>query len=91
MSTTWDVPDDFVDNECCYIIKIPKGTRGLDVSHHSAHSTENEFIIDKGYQFKVVGIYEFSKLSKDPINDGETRWVLHPPVIALELIQSSES
>lgn len=91
MSTTWDVPDDFVDNECCYIIKIPKGTRGLDVSHHSAHSTENELIIDKGYQFKVVGIYEFSKLSKDPINDGETRWVLHPPVIALELIQSSES
>lgn len=91
MSTTWDVPDDFVDNECCYIIKIPKGTRGLDVSHHSAHSTENEFIIDKGYQFKVVGIYEFSKLSKDPINDGETRWVLHPPVIALELIPSSES
>lgn len=91
MSTTWDVPDDFVDNECCYIIKIPKGTRGLDVSHHSAHSTENELIIDKGYQFKVVGIYEFSKLSKDPINDGETRWVLHPPVIALELIPSSES
>lgn len=91
MSTTWDVPDDFVDNECCYIIKIPKGTRGLDVSHHSAHSTENELIIDKGYQFKVVGIYEFSKLSKDPINDGETRWVLHPPVIALELITSSES
>lgn len=91
MSTTWDVPDDFVDNECCYIIKIPKGTRGLDVSHHSAHSTENELIIDKGYQFKVVGIYEFSKLSKDPINDGETRWALHPPVIALELIPSSES
>lgn len=91
MSTTWDVPDDFVDNECCYIIKIPKGTRGLDVSHHSAHSTENEFIIDKGYQFKVVGVYEFSKLSKDTINDGETRWSKHPPVIALELIPSSES
>lgn len=91
MSTTWDVPDDFVDNECCYIIKIPKGTRGLDVSHHSAHSTENEFIIDKGYQFKVVGVYEFSKLSKDMINDGETRWSKRPPVIALELIQSSES
>lgn len=91
MSTTWDVPDDFVDNECCYIIKIPKGTRGLDVSHHSAHSTENELIIDKGYQFKVVGIYEFSKLSKDMINDGETRWSKHPPVIALELIPSSES
>ena len=91
MSTTWDVPDDFIDNECCYIIKIPKGTRGLDVSHHSAHSTENEFIIDKGYQFKVVGIYEFSKLSKDPINNGETRWSKRPPVIALELIPSSES
>lgn len=91
MSTTWDVPDDFVDNECCYIIKIPKGTRGLDVSHHSAHSTENELIIDKGYQFKVVGIYEFSKLSKDPINDGETRWSKHPPVIALELIPSAAS
>ena len=91
MSTTWDVPDDFIDNECCYIIKIPKGTRGLDVSHYSAHSTENEFIIDKGYKFKVVGVYEFSKLSKDMINDGETRWSKRPPVIALELIPSSES
>lgn len=88
MSTTWKVPKHFSCAETGFIIKIPKGTRAIDVSGISNHPYENELLIDKGYRFKVVGIYENSKLS-EIISDGkkiETVWSDQHPIIALELI-----
>lgn len=91
MSTTWDVPKYFKSSRCSYLIKIPAGTRGIDVSDEGMNSDEHEFLIDKGYKFKVVGIYELSKL-KDTMhyfNKSETRWSQDGyPIIALELIPS---
>ena len=91
MSTTWDVPKYFKSSRCSYLIKIPAGTRGIDVSDEGMNSDEHEFLIDKGYKFKVVGIYELSKL-KDTMhyfNKPETRWSQDGyPIIALELIPS---
>lgn len=85
MSTTLDIPTDFEANNTSYIIKIPKGTRCLDISSCSDYEREHELLIDKGYQFKVVGIYEFSKLNIDN-KKNDLKWDGNKPVIALELI-----
>ena len=102
MSTTWDVPEYFKSSRCSYLIKIPKGTRGLNISDESNYD-ESELLIDRGYKFKVVGIYEFGQLEDTTNNDyfddnyggDETEWVSknaddenshYHPVIALELI-----
>ena len=90
MSTTWDIPEHFKNLRCSYLIKIPAGTRGIDISDKNVYN-EHEFLIDKGYKFKVVGIYELSKL-RDTMNypdEPETKWSQDGyPIIALELIPS---
>lgn len=95
MSTTWNVFDEELD-DARYLIKIPKGTKALDISDISEHPYESELLIDKGYKFKVVGIYEFDalKVHKNSIYDPggynasrrSTEWRHNHPVIALELI-----
>lgn len=95
MSTTWNVFDEELD-EVRYLIKIPKGTKALDISDVSEHPHESELLIDKGYRLKVVGIYEFDalKVHKNSIYDQNgynasrrsTEWRHNHPVIALELI-----
>ena len=89
MSTTFDIPTDFEANNTSYIIKIPKGTRCLDISSCSDYEREHELLIDKGYQFKVVGIYEFSKLNIDD-KKNDLKWDGNKPVIALELIPDAD-
>ena len=93
MSTNWDVPakfenDGVFDNVCSYLIKIPAGTRCLDVSSKNGFA-EKELLIDKGYKLKVVGIYEFSKLEAD--GDNKTKWKKTHPIIALELIENNDN
>lgn len=95
MSTTWNVFDEELD-DARYLIKIPKGTKALDISDVSEHPHESELLIDKGYRLKVVGIYEFDalKVHKNSIYDPNgynasrrsTEWRHNHPVIALELI-----
>lgn len=98
LSTTSDVPELFDTRACSYIIKIPAGTRGLDISSKNVYH-EDEFLIDKGYKFKVVGVYEFGKLDYETFDgNDETAWRKQSsdgkwynatgayPVIALELI-----
>ena len=95
MSTTWNVFDEELD-DARYLIKIPKGTKALDISDISEHPYESELLIDKGYRLKVVGIYEFDalKVHKNSIYDPNgyhasrrsTEWRHNHPVIALELI-----
>lgn len=89
MSTTLDIPTDFEANNTSYIIKIPKGTRCIDISSCSDYEREHELLIDKGYQFKVVGIYEFSKLNIDN-KKNDLKWDGNKPVIALELIPDAD-
>ena len=85
MSTTWQVPDDYGCGATGFVIKIPKGTRAVDVSGIGYHPTEKELLIDKGYRFKVVGIYENSKLIKKS-EKKETEWSGQNPIICLELV-----
>lgn len=90
MSTTLDIPTDFEANNPSYIIKIPKGTRCIDISSCSDYKREHELLIDKGYKFKVVGIYEFSKLNIDN-KKNDLKWDGNKPVIALELIPDADN
>ena len=103
LSTTSSVPELFDTKACSYIIKIPAGTRGLDISSKNVYH-EDEFLIDKGYKFKVVGVYEFGKLDYETFDGAdETSWRKQSndgkwrntggayPVIALELIPPTKA
>ena len=68
-----------------YIISIPKGTHGISVEEHSSHSSEDEFIIDKGYDYEVVGVFQTSEIRKH--SNGITNWETGcSPIIALRVI-----
>jgi len=68
-----------------YIISIPKGTHGISVEEHSIHSSEDEFIIDKGYDYEVVGVFQTSEIRKH--SNGITNWETGcSPIIALRVI-----
>lgn len=68
-----------------YIISIPKGTHGISVEEHSSHSIEDEFIIDKGYDYEVVGVFQTSEIRKH--SNGITNWETGcSPIIALRVI-----
>ena len=103
LSTTSDVPELFDTKVCSYIIKIPAGTHGIDISANNVYG-EDEFLIDKGYKFKVVGVYEFGKLDYETFDGAdETSWRKQSsdgkwynasgayPVIALELIPPTKT
>ena len=45
-------------------IICPKGTKGMYIGKKSSHPGENEFLIDKGTQFRVVGVDKVKNLVK---------------------------
>ena len=67
-----------VEGRTQYVIKVPKGTRGAYLEPYSYHGDEHEFLIDKGYSYKVVGIYE-----RGTLDDGDWDYA---PIIALEIV-----
>lgn len=68
-----------------YIIKAPAGTRGL-LMVNGAHPEEHEFLIDKGYDYRIAGIYEPGKLK-----ESNSKMVFDKcPVIVLEVIPDKE-
>ena len=91
MSTTWNVPAKFDEDACSYLIKIPAGTRCIDTSSSSDYGdNEAELLIDKGYSFKVVGVYELGELDY-AASDNTTEWTENGhPIIALELVDNSQ-
>lgn len=91
MSTTWNVPSKFDEDVCSYLIKIPAGTRCIDASCNSDYGDdEAELLIDKGYSFKVVGVYELGGLDYDAV-DNKTEWSENGhPIIALELVEPTD-
>ena len=68
---------------CSFIIKAPAGTRGMYMVD-SRHGTEREFLIDGGYDYKVVGIYETGNMIKRASDD--SFYFPNKPVIALEIV-----
>lgn len=66
-----------------YIIKVPAGTNGLYIRDHSYHPDENEYLIDRGYRYRIVGIYERGTLDAE-----EGTWDI-APIIALEIMPRS--
>jgi G:T/U-mismatch repair DNA glycosylase len=71
-----------------YVIKVPKGTHGFYVNERSYHESEDEFILDKGLKYKVVGIYERSELQTNEY--GVQKW-FKAPIIALEIVPDNVS
>lgn len=85
MSTANRGFNDNYHDQVRYIISIPKGTHGISVEEHSIHSIEDEFIIDKGYDYEVVGVFQTSEIRKH--SNGITNWETGcSPIIALRVI-----
>ena len=85
MSTANRGFNDSYHDQVRYIISIPKGTHGISVEEHSIHSIEDEFIIDKGYDYEVVGVFQTSEIRKH--SNGITNWETGcSPIIALRVI-----
>ena len=85
MSTANRGFNDNYHDQVRYIISIPKGTHGISVEEHSIHSIEDEFIIDKGYNYEVVGVFQTSEIRKH--SNGITNWETGcSPIIALRVI-----
>ena len=85
MSTANRGFNDNYHDQVRYIISIPKGTHGISVEEHSIHSIEDEFIIDKGYDYEVVGVFQTSEIRKH--SNGITNWETGcSPIIALRAI-----
>lgn len=67
VSTSMQASSDTADfnssahHETQYVISVPAGVRALSVANHSEFS-ENELIIDKGYKFEVIGVFQTSQL-----------------------------
>ena len=84
-------------HETQYVISVPAGVRALSVANHSEFS-ENELIIDKGYKFEVIGVFQTSQLGhQDAViginedgkkqHDGILNWKRDGnPIIALRVI-----
>lgn len=70
-----------VEGRTQYVIKVPKGTKGAYLEPYSYHEDEHEFLIDKGYSYKVVGIYERGTLDDEDSGDWD-----YAPIIALEIV-----
>ena len=74
-----------------YIIKAPAGTRGLALNN-SEYPDENEFLIDKGYDLKVIGIYETGDMAPSDYYTCDSKvhvdkYVFNKqPIIALEIV-----
>ena len=80
MSSIWDLEDDATR----YVIKVPKGSKGLYVDTVSANAGEHEFILDSNTRYRVVGIVERGSI---PSDGGSGNWD-KAPIIALEVVNS---
>jgi hypothetical protein len=82
-------------HETQFIIKAPAGTRGLAVDSLSGYHHEHKFLIDHGYRYRIVGIFETSDMISHPDADSmESNAIMvdfdaGKPVIALEIIPDS--
>ena len=64
-----------------FIMIARRGVRGLSMNDHSKYD-EHEFLIDRGYDTRVLGIYETGGVS----NDGS--WLNHHPILIIEILPS---
>ena len=80
MSSTWDLEDDATR----YVIKVPKGSKGLYIDTVSQNRGEREFILDSNTKYRVVGIMERGSIPSDSKSGNWDK----APIIALEVVNS---
>lgn len=77
-------------DKCEYIILAPKGTKGAAVTNWSENPSENEFLLDKGYEMEIEAIFQTGKLNEESGLSWERRGKENgkgcAPVIALRII-----